>query len=75
MGCRRVAPQPELVRIVRSGDGRLVVSRTAPGRGAWLCAASSACIDAALRRKAFGRALRADVSRAAVEALRAELHS
>jgi predicted RNA-binding protein YlxR (DUF448 family) len=41
-------------------DGRVVVDAAArlPGRGAWLHR-SSACVDTALKRKAFGRALRA----------------
>ena len=39
-----------------------------PGRGAWLCA-DAACLDAAVKRRAFGRALRADVNRDAVARL------
>lgn len=39
-----------------------------PGRGAWLCA-DGACLDAAVKRRAFGRALRADVNRDAVARL------
>jgi predicted RNA-binding protein YlxR (DUF448 family) len=42
-------------------DGRVAVDAAArlPGRGAWLHR-SSACVDTALKRKAFGRALRED---------------
>ena len=58
MGCRAKRPQPELVRVVRLADGSLTVSRTAPGRGAWLCAGSVECLRAAVQRKAFARALR-----------------
>jgi hypothetical protein len=36
-------------------------SRTLPGRGAWLCADSPACLEQALKRRALGRALRASV--------------
>ena len=57
------------MRIVRSDDGSLAVGRTLPGRGAWLCDASPACLDLALRRKAF----RAPVSDGAPESLRAYL--
>ena len=73
MGCRRVASQDELVRIVRTDSG-LEVSRTAPGRGAWLCARSTAeCLDQAERRKAFSRALRGQVDPEAITRLRAQL--
>ncbi|GMA96600.1 hypothetical protein GCM10025881_34240 [Pseudolysinimonas kribbensis] len=42
-------------------DGRVAVDAAArlPGRGAWLHR-SQACVETALKRKAFGRALRAD---------------
>jgi predicted RNA-binding protein YlxR (DUF448 family) len=55
---------------VRTADGGLNVSRTAAGRGAWLCAGSAECIDLAVRRKAFERALKGRVEPAAVEPLR-----
>jgi len=38
-----------------------------------LCPGSAACVDAAARRGAFGRALRAEVGTAAVAILRADL--
>ena len=55
--------------VARPG-GDLAVGRDLPGRGAWLCAGSVACVDAAGRRRAFARALRADVGAEAVVALR-----
>jgi predicted RNA-binding protein YlxR (DUF448 family) len=61
IGCRRKAGPAGLVRIARSASGSLAVGRCEPGRGAWLCAGSEACFDAAVRRKAFGRALRSEV--------------
>ena len=62
IGCRRKTAPGGLVRVVRRPDGALAVGRTEPGRGAWLCAGSVACFDAAERRRAFGRALRCEVS-------------
>ena len=53
--------------------GGLATGRTLPGRGAWLCAGSPACIDAAERRKAFERALRTTVHREAVDDLKTSL--
>ena len=56
-----------LVRVARRRDGLLVVSRNAPGRGAWLCrdlqtgAVKADCFEAAARRHAFSRAFRTAV--------------
>jgi len=49
------------VRVVAE-DGHLVAGHGRPGRGAWLCAGSLGCLELALRRNAFGRALRRPVS-------------
>ena len=53
--------------------GGLAAGRTLPGRGAWLCAGSPACIEAAARRKAFERALRTTVRSQAVDELKTTL--
>ncbi|MBA3655004.1 MAG: YlxR family protein [Actinobacteria bacterium] len=66
VGCRRVASHAELVRVVRSTDGALRLSRTDPGRGAWLCRSSPDCLALAERRNAFSRSLRAPVAAGAV---------
>lgn len=55
MGCRRTDDQAALVRVASTASG-LVVSRTAPGRGAWL---HPGCGAVALKRRAITRALRA----------------
>jgi predicted RNA-binding protein YlxR (DUF448 family) len=70
IGCRRKAPAAELVRIARLDDGSLAVGRHLPGRGAWLCPASPACVVKAANRRAFGRALRGEVGPAQIEPLR-----
>jgi predicted RNA-binding protein YlxR (DUF448 family) len=61
------------VRVVAVPGGGLATGRTLPGRGAWLCAGSPACVDAAARRKAFERALRTSVHTEAVDDLKTEL--
>ncbi|HEV3401746.1 MAG TPA: YlxR family protein [Acidimicrobiales bacterium] len=75
MGCRRVAPPDELVRVVALPDGDLAQGRDRPGRGAWLCAGSASCVEAAARRRAFSRALRREVRPEAVAALRSAVAS
>ncbi|MFS0852371.1 YlxR family protein [Microbacterium sp. 179-I 3D4 NHS] len=58
VGCRMRAPRSALLRVV-SQNGVLIVDERAvlPGRGAWLHPTQE-CMEAALRRRAFGRALR-----------------
>ena len=53
----------------RLTDG-ILVSRTAPGRGAWLCAGSVSCLDRAVKRDTLRRALRGPVAPSGVAAVR-----
>ncbi|HEX3222742.1 MAG TPA: YlxR family protein [Nocardioides sp.] len=65
IGCRERAAKSELVRVTVGSDatGRPAAvpdpSATRPGRGAHLHP-TTACYDLAVRRRAFGRALRSD---------------
>ncbi|MDD7929196.1 YlxR family protein [Microbacterium thalli] len=58
VGCRARASRSSLLRVV-ARDGVLIADPAAslPGRGAWVHDTTE-CVDAALRRRAFGRALR-----------------
>ena len=58
---------------VAAVDGGLAAGRNLPGRGAWLCRNSPACVDAAVRRGGLARALRAALGPEAAEALRGQL--
>ncbi|MFP3464751.1 YlxR family protein [Leifsonia sp. SIMBA_070] len=60
VGCRSRAPRSSLLRIVAQ-NSHLVVdpSATRPGRGAWLHPVDE-CLDLAVKRRAFGRALRVE---------------
>ncbi len=75
VGCRRRRPQHDLVRCVLTGAGEPVVSRTAPGRGAWLCVPPVPCFELAVRRKAFDRAWRRHVGTDVLAGLRSLLES
>ena len=75
IGCRRKAGSSRLARVARRPDGSLAVGRSEPGRGAWLCAGSAACFDTAVRRRAFGRALRCEVPAHELDGLRERLLS
>ncbi|HWS52146.1 MAG TPA: YlxR family protein [Microbacterium sp.] len=58
VGCRTRAPRSALLRVVSQNDVLILDERAVlPGRGAWVHPTQE-CMDAALRRRAFGRALR-----------------
>jgi len=59
---RKVRPVGELIRFVAGPDGTLVadLKRRLPGRGVWVTARHRV-VKEAVRRRAFGRGLRADV--------------
>ncbi|MFJ7168775.1 YlxR family protein [Streptomyces globosus] len=58
VGCRARAAKSELLRIVAVGDACVPDPRgTLPGRGAYVHPAA-VCVDKAVRRRAFPRALR-----------------
>ena len=61
LGCRKRAGTSTLVRVI-ARNGEVVVDRSAalPGRGAWVHSTRT-CIESAINRKAFGRALRSDM--------------
>lgn len=71
VGCRERRPQNELHRCAITADGVPLVSRTAPGRGAWIC--GTACLDAARRARGFERAWRRPVPGRVFDQLRALL--
>ncbi|MGO9206944.1 MAG: YlxR family protein [Candidatus Limnocylindrales bacterium] len=75
IGCRRVAPISELVRVVHSGEGALAMGAGLKGRGAWLCRDTPGCMELAERHRAFSRALRHPISNEAVDQLRTELRA
>lgn len=59
---RQVRPIGELIRFVAGPDGAVVpdIKRRLPGRGVWITARRSAVAEA-VRRRAFGRGLKADI--------------
>lgn len=58
VGCRMRASRSALLRVVIQNNTLLVDERAVlPGRGAWIHPTQE-CMEAALRRRAFGRALR-----------------
>lgn len=58
VGCRQRSQRADLLRIVaKSNVLAFDLSKTMPGRGAWIHP-SSDCLNLAIQRNAFGRSLR-----------------
>jgi predicted RNA-binding protein YlxR (DUF448 family) len=74
LGCRRVRPRGELVRLVSGGDGRVRVDPRgrAAGRGAYVCP-DAACVERGLERGRLRHAFKTpcDADAAVVAAVRA----
>ncbi len=58
VACRTTRPKRELVRVVRTPAGELLIDRKGKvsGRGAYVCPEAS-CAEAAVKRRALERAL------------------
>jgi hypothetical protein len=63
IGCHQVKPKRELVRLVSTADGEVIVDSSGKrsGRGAYLCYNSS-CWEAGLKKGRLERALRVKVN-------------
>ncbi len=71
VACRTTRPKRELIRIVRTPEGKTMVDERGKqnGRGAYLCA-QRACWTAALERRRLDRALGIELDSETVDALR-----
>ena len=69
VGCRQRGNRADLVRIINNqGFLRVDSQKSLPGRGSWLHP-SSKCLETAVQRSAFGRALKAKMDHEQVEEL------
>ncbi|MFN2452432.1 MAG: YlxR family protein [Candidatus Dormibacteria bacterium] len=74
VGCRKVMPRSELVRLVVGPDGGVVLDPASrlPGRGAYICRArGTPCLSTAARTRSLSRALRVTRDRIETGALAA----
>lgn len=71
LGCREHFLREDLIRVVCDPEGHLLIDRSlkAPGRGAHLCY-SQACIEEALKHKAFGRTFKQNIAPMTAQAFR-----
>ena len=76
LGCREMKPKKELIRVVRSSDGKVMLdfSGKAPGRGAYVCP-NPDCLKKACKAKALERAFDTAIEQSIYDALQAEMEA
>lgn len=74
LGCNTVKSKQELVRIVRSPEGEVLLDRSGkrPGRGAYVCP-NEACIEKAITGKSLEKSLGVAISDQVKKSLLEEL--
>ena len=72
--CRETKDKWELIRIVRTPTGQVIVDPTgkANGRGAYICRAAD-CLEKGVEKGRIARALKATLSAKELETIQAEL--
>jgi len=74
VGCGEHRPKPELIRVVRTPDGAVLIDRTGKqnGRGAYLCP-NPTCLKRARRGGRLGQHLGCEIPEAVYDKLEQEL--
>lgn len=75
-GCRTSRPKKELVRVIRTEDGQIMIDLTGKqnGRGAYICR-DPKCLALAEKSKALERSLKTAIGPDVYAALREELRT
>lgn len=74
-GCRESKPKSELIRVVRTPEGNIIVDKTGKvsGRGAYLCK-NEECFKKSVKSKALSRALEVNINDDVFEAITKEIN-
>jgi len=73
VGCRKVRPKSEMIRVVLTADGpQADPGAVKPGRGCYVCR-NAQCVKTAVEKNGFARSFRTGVSKEALSRLSAEL--
>ncbi|MGB7606571.1 MAG: YlxR family protein [Lutisporaceae bacterium] len=74
LGCNEMKPKKELLRIVRSPEGKVSIDKTgkAAGRGCYICH-NIECLEKAIKAKRVQNALEVQVDKDLFEQLRGQL--
>ena len=76
VGCRNRKPKNEMIRVIRTEDGQILLDVTGKknGRGAYLCK-NSECLSQAYRQKGLERSLKIPISPQIYDTLKQELEN
>lgn len=76
VGCQEMKNKKELLRVVRTPDGDIMIDETGKkaGRGAYICA-NEQCFTKAYKEKRLERALKHDIASEVYESLREGIKS
>ena len=71
IGCKGKKPKKEMIRIIRTPDGKIEIDKTGKksGRGAYLCG-NVKCLDAAFRENSLNKSLKQDIPLVMLDELR-----
>ena len=74
-GCREMKPKIELLRVVRTPEGKILIDRSGKvsGRGAYVCK-NEECFNKSVKSKALSRALDAQVEDEVLLQLKEEIN-
>ena len=74
VGCRESKPKKELIRVVRTPEGNLILDATGRknGRGAYLCK-NTECLQKARKNRGLSRSLNTDIPEEIYDELEKEL--
>ena len=74
VGCGEMKDKKDLIRIIRTGEGEILLDATgkANGRGAYICK-SAECLKKAARNKGLERSLKAQIPGEVLERIEKEL--
>ncbi len=75
IGCRERFDKRELIRVVRTPEGEIVIDDTGKksGRGAYICPGSSKCLTRAIKSKALERVLERPIDEELYDRLKAQI--
>lgn len=73
-GCREMKNKKDLIRVLRTTEGEIVLDTTGRknGRGAYLCF-SDECLEKAIKSKGLERSLKTEIPTEVYESLKKEL--
>ena len=76
IGCYESKPKNELIRVVRTTDGKICVDKTGKinGRGAYICN-STDCLEKAIKGKKLEKEFDTNISEEVYEVLRRDINS